>query len=373
MPLIKPVLKLSPVAVDAALPADPTLRVLVDDVIAKARYAFAVAASGDSPATAGRLDTLFAEYLRSRSPSTRARNEELGKAMLDAPTALRTTTFGRYAHLDPKEYRAVGSDGVRKMATVPTIKISADAVKKSLRALDVHLGSIGPIVIKPKPSNPDLTAGLAFKKMKLFITHVHCTEETDGVFEGSDEIAMGGATTDPFGNTLAVSEFKVSNDFDEGETTEFGMSKVFASWDLATDPIGFPYVYGAVIALGEKDDGGFWKFLQELWKKIEEEVTAAVAAATGAAIGAAIGLEFGGVGVIVGAVVGALIGWLISAFDNGDDIIGARAVTMTLAAATKSYYDWAELTTAEGWRTTLKFKGDGGRYEVGVAYRVFLK
>jgi hypothetical protein len=30
---------------------------------------------------------------------------------------------------------------------------------------------------------------------------------------------------------------------------------------------------------------------------------------------------------------------------------------MTLGARTKSYYDWAKLTTPDGWVTTLHFKG----------------
>ena len=50
-----------------------------------------------------------------------------------------------------------------------------------------------------------------------------------------------------------------------------------------------------------------------------------------------------------------------------------KPVLMTLGACTKSYYDWAKLTTANGWKTTLHFKGDGGRYDVDLAYKVFTK
>jgi hypothetical protein len=98
-------------------------------------------------------------------------------------------------------------------------------------------------------------------------------------------------------------------------------------------------------------------------------VKAAVAAGVGAAIGGSIG---GVVGAAVGAIVGLLIGWIISWFDNPDDIVGARTVTMTLAAATKSYYDWAKLTTPGGWQfpEPLQFNGDGGRYRVNAKYTV---
>src|SRR5262249_18490292 len=159
--------------------------------------------------------------------------------------------------------------------------------------------------------------------------------------------------TDPFGNTSLVQEFAVSDDFDEGEQVDFGMSKAFHTWNIETKKEGFPYVYAAVIALAEKDDGGFWKFLKALWEKVEGEVKALIGAAVGAAIGAAIGAAFAGIGAIVGALVGVFIGWLINVVgDNPDDPIGAKAVTMTLAAATKSYYDWAKLTTPEGWTKT---------------------
>jgi hypothetical protein len=57
-------------------------------------------------------------------------------------------------------------------------------------------------------------------------------------------------------------------------------------------------------------------------------------------------------------------------FDNKDDIVGVKPVLMTLASSRRSYYDWAKLTTAEGWKTTLHFKGDGGRYDVDCAFKV---
>jgi hypothetical protein len=42
------------------------------------------------------------------------------------------------------------------------------------------------------------------------------------------------------------------------------------------------------------------------------------------------------IGAIVGAVIGAFIGWL--------NIVGTNCLTLSLGAATKSYYDWAGLS-----------------------------
>ena len=82
---------------------------------------------------------------------------------------------------------------------------------------------------------------------------------------------MGGTVTDPFGKSAIVNQFVVFADADEGEApAKFGWSRVFATWDIATKPVGFPYVYSAVIALCEKDDGGFYQFLKDLWNMVDE-------------------------------------------------------------------------------------------------------
>jgi hypothetical protein len=90
----------------------------------------------------------------------------------------------------------------------------------------------------------DLKAGLAYKKMALFIRRVCCLEETDEI--GSDAIAMGGTVTDALGNTGLVKEFTIDNDFDEGEQKDFGWSMPICSWNLQTKNEGFPYVYASV-------------------------------------------------------------------------------------------------------------------------------
>src|SRR5262249_12577933 len=109
-------------------------------------------------------------------------------------------------------------------------------------------------------------------------------------------------------------------------------------------------------------------FLQKLWEKVGSYVSAAVGAAAGTALGAAIGSAIPGLGTVIGAAVGAIIGWLVSLFHNEDDIIGTQTCTMTLATDTKSYYDWAKLTTAEGWTTTLNYSKEG-QYRLRIGWR----
>src|SRR5262249_31691116 len=147
---------------------------------------------------------------------------------------------------------------------------------------------------------------------------------------------------------------------DEGEQVDFGASKAFYTWNIETKKEGFPYVYCAVIALAEKDDGGFSDFLKDLWQKVGSMVEGAIGEAIGGLIGAS-----------VGRVVAEFVLWLDNSLYNSDDILGAVPLILSLSVANKSYYDWAKLTSPQGLTDTLTFTGDGSHYEVDVAYRVF--
>ncbi len=394
MPTITPVsVKLLPdtlVNVDAPLPDEPAVRALVDDVVNKLRYAFAAAAAEDTPGASGRADQVFTEFLASRTPAARAAYKARTRQLLSAPPSTRIAHFGRFAAVDPTEYRAVGSDHIDSkvgMLVLDRAVVQKEVISVTERAfrglgpvdgkIALHLPTASDSHGKPhltglpKPQDADLKAGLAYKKLKLFITGVKCVEETDEV--GSDEIAMGGSAVDTKGNTHVVGDFMVHDDFDTGEKVDLGFSRTFFTWDLTTDPAGFPYVYGAVLVMAEKDSGGFYKMLKKIWDIVNGEVKTLIAGAAGALIGSILGGPFAAFGAIVGAAIGFFIGWLISLLGaNVDDFIQAKALTMTLTASTKSYYDWAKLTSPQGWTKTIRFKGDGGIYDVDVAYRIFV-
>jgi hypothetical protein len=162
----------------------------------------------------------------------------------------------------------------------------------------------------------------------------------------------------------------VSTDFDEGETVSYpGAGRVFAEWKLVDGNAGnaWPLLYAAGVAMGEKDDGGFGKFLVDLWKTIESEVTTAIAGAVGAAIGGAIG---GVIGAIAGAVLGVILNWLIGLADNPDDIVAVRQFQLWLGSILGSYYDWAGLTKNPPDTFTVDFNGDGGRYRTWFSWSV---
>jgi hypothetical protein len=365
--------------VEPALPADPALRALADDVISRLKYSFAAAATADQQAASGRFDKMFGAFLATRNPTVRAQVREQVRTKL-ASTAWRSQELGRYAALDMKEYRALGSDRVQER--IPPPKVDGAAVKAGTKKLKVKFDVAGKGLLKhakghsvphlgpsqpgpsPPPADPDWVAGQKYTKLRLYVRKVRCVEETDEW--GSDEINMGGVGITPEGNTFLIDQFKVSEDFDQGELVEFA-SKTFAKWKLRTDKSDFPYAYGMTLALAEKDDGGFYQFLKDLWDKVDEAVKAAIGAWIGGVIGGAAG---GVLGFIAGAIIGAFVGWLISLFDNKDDIINTKTMVLVLGWASKSYYDWAELTTSEGLVETLNFYGDGGHYRVRMSWKV---
>lgn len=370
----------SPILTDATLLAEPNLRAVADDVLAKLRYAFTAAAAQERPAAAaGSIDKLFREFLATRSAPTRARAQEKARALLKAAPQLRREHFGRYAAIDVKDFAALGSDGID--SRVGALKVDSAALKKSLNKLHARLTvrpseddkvKIPPIKNDtPGKSMDDIDAdasnGLRFKKLQLYIRKVRCRVETNELSD-SDEINLGGIIVGATGNTVLVNQFKVSHDFDAGEVKDFGFNRVFGTWKLRTSAAGFPYVYTAVIAMAEKDDGGFGDFLKGLFEGIVEIVGTMLGGAIGAAIGAALGSLGGPILMLVGGLIGGIIGWIVGMLK--DDIVGVHTLQMGLGSYRKSYYDWAKLTSAQGAQGTLTFKGDGGRYEVDYTWKV---
>ena len=361
------VLRLSPLTIDPPLPTHPGLREAIDDLIARTNLSLCMVAAESQPRAAGGVDQVFRSYLSSRKPAVRQRYTQRAQSLLAATESTRSLHFGRYATLSRTHYEAAGSDGLRKQVTIP--KLDPEAIRTALQKQEFWQDLMAAIrayreaEAKKMEADADAKAGAAFKRMKVFVHHVHCFEDTSEW--GADEIALGGVVTDPFGNTGVVKEFMVSDDFDKGETA--AVDRVFASWTIDTGP-GWPHVYAVMIAMAEKDDGGFWEFLKALWDKVAPEVKELIATGLGAAIG---GVSGGLWGALAGAVVGAIVGFIINAFDNPDDILGAKTLVMTLAAATKSYYDWAKLTAAGGWPFLANYYGDGGHYSLNGYFKVY--
>src|SRR5262245_32343276 len=179
--------------VKPAMPKDPNLRAIAQDVAAKLRYSFIAAAAEDKASASGSLDKLFRSFIAGRSAAARAGCRKQAQALLSATAPIREREFGRYAAVSAQQYRTIGSDKI--VGKVGKLNVQKEPTKAALLKLNTSILGNG---FKAPNSfiSPDLLAGLEFKTMTLFIRGVRCLEETDEV--GSDEINIGGAATDPF-------------------------------------------------------------------------------------------------------------------------------------------------------------------------------
>jgi hypothetical protein len=66
MPPIQVVKDVSLLMVDPAMPSDPAVRTVVDDVFAKLRYSLTAAAAEQLPTAPRQLDGVFREFLATR-------------------------------------------------------------------------------------------------------------------------------------------------------------------------------------------------------------------------------------------------------------------------------------------------------------------
>jgi hypothetical protein len=358
VPLVPIKIQPSPLLIDPPLPADSALRPAIDDLVARLKLSFTMAANDVAPRVLEGVDRVFHDFLATRRPEARSTYRTQAQRLLARPD-LRAQHFGLHASMSPPTYQLSGFKGL------PRLQVPKSPTTRGTPKLSFGTGFAQwwkDQQAKQKQA-ADEQAGQAYKKMRLKILDVHCFDGTSEL--GADEIAIGGVFTGPFGGSLPVNETMVSDDFHEGD--DVGMHLTFCEWGIDQQP-GWPHYYGAIVMLCEKDDGGFWDMIHNLWEQVAPEVKALIAAGVGAAIGGTFG---GALGAIVGAVVGGIVGWIISIFDNADDLLGVRHLTMTLAADTKSYYDWAKLTAPGGYPFHLDYYGDDSHYRVTGAFKVY--
>jgi CheY-like chemotaxis protein len=376
------------VTTQANLPSHAAVRALAEDILHSLKYSFTAAAVAPEAQVQGRADTLFREFLARRKPEAKQAYRMHAEALLNTNSLLRERTFGRYAHLDLSAYRRVGADQAHNL--VPALRLDGPKLMNALKqseqnearftqlppsffTADEEAGLSGRLKLKPLPQQShQAVAPVKYTKVGLYLSSVHCIEETDEI--GSDHIALGGSYTSADGRTTTqVREFSVSKDFDEGETVHYG-GKLFAEWNILAGK-QWPMAYSAMVVMAEKDDGGFAEFLQKLWGLVSDAVKSAVGKAAGTAIGTAIGGAFGGLGAVLGAaigfILGALVDWVISWFNNVDDLIAMKPLTLWLHGATASYYASTGLATGSPKQFKVDFIGDGGHYRAWFYYRIW--
>jgi hypothetical protein len=248
------------------------------------------------------------------------------------------------------------------LAIDPTVlRMMVDGGRLSSTAI-AGLGGLGSAAAQPIVINK----GLHFRLHK-----VKCIDETNPEWPGDDEIAMGGTAIPPVGNPTKVAEFKVRDDFDDGESKTYSPPRLLKSFAL--DNLSYPADFAMVMALAEKDNGGLSSFLQDLWEAIKDDVNVIVAS-IGATLGAAVAIGAGAgsfagplgtiIGAVIGAILGALIGWLISALE--DDIFTPQSAALHLPKANSTFAGGA-LTSPQ---LSLDFRDHGGHYRAWYTWQL---
>jgi hypothetical protein len=294
----------------------------------------------------------------------------------------------------------------------PGVKLqSVDAFRASMtKVIDTSK-----LKVDPKLKEPQWKA-LLVKKIEFHLNLVRCLEETSEASE-SDEILLGGQLVEPNGAVKKIARWKVRDDFDAGEETNFDYQKCgqlprsslppfllekcpngspadpyygrkLISASLDPQVIPFPSTHGLVLVMGEQDEGGFNDILQDIYAALRDEIAAeldALGVTAGAALGGALGSIIPGLGTAIGSAIGAALGWvlgefiewLVGLFNNEDDLIQAKHWTIQLPSPELSAIQGLgqSLPAPAGvWASplkSLKFRGDGGKYDAHVHWRVF--
>lgn len=337
----------------------------------------------------GSFEELLKEKFETYSETKRESIKESLKPIYEAPKEIREKVYGELGKIDLYKTKNISkavaalkplkfessSDRVQKKKVDPT-KIINETRKlekggvsleysSALSLEELSLASlIGSSVIYEEEVQTKSTSTSSYKKnLELYITRVKCVDETGYGWlgeRGDDEIDLGAVTVDEDGDTKTVSPFRVGSSFDDGESKYYNPPKKFTNFYMGEGGENWPKTYNITLALAEKDSGGgFYTFLNKLWKLVEKEVTAAIAAAVGAAIGSAVGPLGTVIGAAVGYAVGKAIDWLINCFK--DDIFKPQTIGINVP---RMNYDW------QGQRRTKHFYGHSGHYYVQYFWKI---
>jgi hypothetical protein len=205
------------------------------------------------------------------------------------------------------------------------------------------------------------------KLLKFRIHEVKCIDETNPE-SGHDEIAWGGVTVGDYNQNLKIPEFYVGGGFDDGDKKVYSPPQVVMNFQM--ENANYPKSYFLALALAEKDEGGFSKFIKELYEAIKAEIQI-ILAGIGAAAGAAIGAEIGGsigttiagplgtvIGIVAGAILGVLVGWIVSTLK--DDIFPPQASSVTFSSASDTFAGGSLVSNL----LYLHYRDHGGHYRV---------
>jgi hypothetical protein len=393
---------------DATLVTDfvmaPELRILAEATLQKARAAFATAAANPSKKLdKNKLTKVSQKFIAAQKSARIVRAQGRASALLGNVTKARAE-LGGYAEATVSQWQAdSGFEAVRKRVLE---KSDWAAVEKKIKRKKKKVVQEKKVVkekkvVREKHEEEDFESKPKYSKLELHLNTVRCREETDEV--GSDEILLGGQLIRPDGVIKSIDSFKVSDDFDAGETRYYDSSKCIdmpkefrainenagVCHGHYSDPYRgkllvrtnldgpWPGTYGLLLVMVEEDYGGINSLLKEIHDAVHDELQAAIVDASSKAGGPINAEELGAIiGEVIGWIVSGLMAWLVNLFDNQDDPISTQAWLITVANPTKEWFNERTaggLSAPSGERASkmkkLDFNGDGGKYRARLHFR----
>jgi hypothetical protein len=254
-------------------------------------------------------------------------NEFQLPADADTPESILAQRFERIANVRPDIADRAGASAVARINVAKTQRrlgetlaldfrqpTSVDALAKPalqppskeavLRLVDRHYSAL-------RLQRTTSAALSPLREVRLDLVRVVCVDETNGLFgteAGNDEIYMSGLTLDESANADKIAPFEVSDSFDDGDRKDYIPPKRLVTFDVGGGT-SYPKHYFATLLLLETDGGDVDETIEKIFWKFVEEVKKKVAAwLTGAVVGGAIGGALGG---IIGALVGYIVGYLL--------------------------------------------------------------
>ncbi len=207
-----------------------------------------------------------------------------------------------------------------------------------------------------------------YRAAEFRLDKVYCVDETGADWMGSDEIDMGGTSVDETGEVKKINSFRISHDFDTGETKNFSPDKQVTWFNVTEGADNWPKVFRVTLALVERDWGDFPGWLEKLYDKTKSRVKSyltAVMDRVGGAVGGAVGALVSAVsGWVIGWVVDNAIGWIKSLWE--DDLIGSKTFTLTHAGPRATFNGSARSGTL-----SMTWSGAGGKYRTYTYWRLF--
>ncbi|MCP3939633.1 MAG: hypothetical protein GY708_30180 [Actinomycetia bacterium] len=399
-------------------PDNSEVRKIAEDVLGATKMSFAaVAATPDARVAAGSVEEIFKRAIKDLPGANRPVLQNLAEGWAATPEVVRAAEFGRAGtrsfaehlnagglqnfdiglaelNLDQKLLGVESSvrmplyllrngglgdaglfgdgidsvDDLEDAVRMSNVAAAADDIGDENRLADLFGMSLGedPWGDGVMGDSGQLDDAVT-DKMEFWLHRVKCIDETNPEFWGNDEIAIAGIEIDENGDTKKIGEQRVGSGFKDGRSRRY--VRKFTWFNMRENGNNWPKSYSVSLLLAEKDNGGFSKWLDGVWKKVRDKVKEAVAKAVAKLAESYIGPALARiVGQAAAWIVDVFAGWLIKALK--DDVFPpftARVTTPSMSA--RWNYANGRWGNPSSGRRLAYFNGHGGRYSVEYEWR----